>query len=45
MTKTRWSEETLNEIIRRIVEVAQPEKIIPFGSATRAEIDARARMM
>jgi len=38
MTKTRWSEETLNEIIRRIVEVAQPEKIILFGSAARGEM-------
>ncbi|MBI2940000.1 MAG: nucleotidyltransferase domain-containing protein [Chloroflexi bacterium] len=27
--------EVLNEIIRRIVEVAQPEKIILFGSAAR----------
>jgi predicted nucleotidyltransferase len=35
MTKTRLSQETLNEIIRRIVEVAQPEKIILFGSAAR----------
>jgi len=30
--------EILDEIIRRIVEVAQPEKIILFGSATRKEI-------
>jgi predicted nucleotidyltransferase len=28
----------LNEIIRRIVEVAQPEKIILFGSAARGEM-------
>ena len=28
-------QETLDEIIRRIVEVAQPEKIILFGSAAR----------
>ena len=32
------SEETLNEIVRRIVEVAQPEKIILFGSAARGEM-------
>jgi predicted nucleotidyltransferase len=30
--------ETLDEIIRRIVEVAQPEKIIMFGSAARGEM-------
>ena len=28
----------LDEIIRRIVEVAQPEKIILFGSAARGEM-------
>ena len=28
-------QKTLDEIIRRIVEVAQPEKIILFGSAAR----------
>jgi len=32
------SEETLQEIIRRIVEVAQPEKIILFGSAARGKM-------
>ncbi|HEX9429741.1 MAG TPA: nucleotidyltransferase domain-containing protein [Candidatus Bathyarchaeia archaeon] len=32
------SEETLQEIIRRIVEVAKPEKIILFGSAARGEM-------
>lgn len=31
-------EEKLQEIIRRIVEVAQPEKIILFGSAARGEM-------
>jgi len=31
-------EETLREIIHRIVEVAQPEKIILFGSAARGEM-------
>ena len=29
----------LNEIIRRIVEVAKPEKIILFGSAVRGEMN------
>jgi len=32
------SKETLNEIIRRIVEVAEPEKIVMFGSAARGEM-------
>jgi len=32
------SSETLDEIIRRIVEVATPEKIILFGSAARGEL-------
>lgn len=31
-------QEVLDEIIRRIVEVAQPEKIILFGSAVRGEM-------
>lgn len=29
---------TLHEIIRRVVEVAQPERIILFGSAARGEM-------
>jgi len=31
-------QEVLDEIIRRIVEVAQPEKIILFGSTVRGEM-------
>lgn len=31
-------QEVLDEIVRRIVEVAQPEKIIMFGSAVRGEM-------
>jgi len=31
-------QEVLDEIIRRIVEVAEPEKIILFGSAVRGEM-------
>ena len=31
-------ESTLDEIIRRIVEVAHPEKIILFGSAARGDL-------
>ena len=29
----------LNDIIRRIVEVAQPEKVILFGSAARGDMN------
>lgn len=32
------SKKTLDEIIRRVVEVAQPEQIILFGSAARGEM-------
>ena len=38
ITRRRLSEETLQEIIRRIVAVAKPEKIILFGSAARGEM-------
>lgn len=38
MQKKRPNEQKLQEIIRRIVEVAQPEKIILFGSAARGEM-------
>jgi uncharacterized protein len=36
--KRTVSEQILREIIRRIVEVAQPEKIVMFGSAARGEM-------
>ena len=32
------TQETIDEIIRRIVEVAKPDKIILFGSAVRGEM-------
>ena len=32
------SEQILQEIIRRIVAVAEPEKIVMFGSAARGEM-------
>lgn len=35
-------EETLQEIIRRIVQVAQPDKIILFGSAARGEMGSNS---
>lgn len=34
--------QTLNEIVRRIVRAAQPERIILFGSAARGEGDAES---
>ncbi|HEV8717222.1 MAG TPA: nucleotidyltransferase domain-containing protein, partial [Candidatus Binatia bacterium] len=36
--KRTVSQEKLELIIKRIVEVAQPEKIILFGSAAREEM-------
>lgn len=36
--KATLTEETLQEITRRIVKVARPEKIILFGSAAREEM-------
>lgn len=38
MTQRQLGEEALREIVRRIVEAAQPEKIILFGSAARGEM-------
>lgn len=38
MKKKPLSEKTLQDIIRRIVAIAQPEKIILFGSAARDEM-------
>jgi len=32
------ADKTLQEVIRRVVEVAQPERIILFGSAARGEM-------
>ena len=39
MNKGMLDQQTLDEIIRRIVEVAQPEKIILFGSAARGDMN------
>jgi len=36
--KRTLDQNTLKEIIRRIVEIAQPEKIILFGSAVRKKM-------
>src|SRR5262247_3339396 len=38
--KRTLDQQILNEIIRRIVEVAHPDKIILFGSAARDQMDA-----
>lgn len=38
MTGAALDQQTLDEIVGRIVEVAQPEKIILFGSAARGEM-------
>jgi predicted nucleotidyltransferase len=37
-TRTRPDPTVLDEIVRRVVEVAQPERIILFGSAARGEM-------
>ena len=39
MNKGILDQQTLDDIIRRIVEVAQPEKIILFGSAARGDMN------
>ncbi len=38
MSQKTLTEETLQEIIRRVVEVAHPERIILFGSAARGNM-------
>ncbi len=38
MNKHTLDRETLDDIVQRVVEVAQPEKIILFGSAARGEM-------
>ena len=38
MTKRELDLSVLDEIVRRVVEVAQPERIILFGSAARGEM-------
>ena len=42
MSQKTLAEETLQEIIRRVVEVAHPERIILFGSAARGEMDSNS---
>ena len=39
VTGRTLSQDTLNDIIRRVVEVAEPERIILFGSAARGEMN------
>ena len=38
MTNGLLDQATLDEIVRRIVEVAQPERVILFGSVARREV-------
>ena len=37
MTARALSQETLNDIVRRVVEVAEPERVILFGSTARGD--------
>ena len=37
-----FDQDTLDEVIRRIVEVADPEKIIFCGSAARGDMNAHS---
>ena len=39
MTKQGLDQATLDDIIRRVVEIAKPERIILFGSAARGEMN------
>ena len=39
MKTTGIDQSTLDEIIRRVVDVARPEKIVLFGSAARGEMN------
>lgn len=39
VTGRTLSQDILNDIIRRVVEVAEPERIILFGSAARGEMN------
>ena len=39
MERERLQRGTLDDIIRRVVEVAEPERIVLFGSAARGEIN------
>ena len=39
MKTTRIDQCSLDEVIRRVVEIARPEKIILFGSAARGDMN------
>ena len=39
MNETALSRETLNEIMRRVVAVADPERIVLFGSPARGKMN------
>lgn len=42
MSKAMFDQDKLDDIIHRIVEVAQPEKIILFGSAARGDMGSNS---
>ena len=42
MSQKALTSEKLQEIIRRVVEVANPERIILFGSAARGDMDSNS---
>ena len=42
MKNQRLDHDTLNDIVQRVVEVAQPDKIILFGSAARGEMGSNS---
>ena len=42
MSKAMLDQDKLDDIIHRIVEVAQPEKIILFGSAARGDMGSNS---
>ena len=39
MDHQRLDQDILSDIVRRVVEAAQPEKVILFGSAARGQMD------
>ena len=45
MKRQGLDQKTLDDIIRRIVEVAQPERIILFGSAARGDMTRNSIVM
>jgi len=42
MAQTTLPEEMLQEIIRRVVEIAEPQRVILFGSAARGDMSSNS---